>query len=148
MVRWFVAALHLLALGIGLGAIAVRARALRSPLEVSRLPSIFLADTLWGVAAILWISTGVWRAFGGPENGSAYYWSSNAFWIKMALLALIIALEVWPMITLVRWRIARARGQAINLSVAPALARISAVQAALVVAMIFAATAMARGLNY
>lgn len=145
--RWLVAAVHLLALGIGLGAVVVRARALRAPLDDSRLRSVFLADALWGLAALLWISTGLWRAFGGLEKGSAYYLGSTAFWIKMTLLAGILLLEVRPMVTLVRWRAARAKGVAPDLRAAPALARISLVQALLVVAMVFAATAMARGLG-
>lgn len=148
MTRWLVATLHLLALGIGLGSIFVRARSLRAPMDATRLGSVFLADTLWGAAAILWISTGLWRAFGGLEKGSSYYLHSDAFRIKMTLLAIILALEVWPMVTLIRWRIARARGGVIDLRTAPALARISTIQVLLVIAMVFAATAMARGLGY
>src|SRR5688500_1543073 len=71
--RWLLAAFHLLALGIGLGAVVTRAFALRSPFSASRLPSVFLADTLWGLAALLWFGTGLWRAFGGVEKGTAYY---------------------------------------------------------------------------
>src|SRR5690606_35206866 len=101
----------------------------------------------WGVAALLWISTGLWRAFGGLEKGSAYYLSSTAFLIKMTLLGLILLLEVWPILTLIRWRAARTKGNRLSLEAAPALARVSAVQALLVVAMVFAATAMARGIG-
>lgn len=148
MLQWLLASLHLLALGIGLGAVVARAFGLRSPGLGSQLSRVFLADGLWGGAAFLWISTGVWRAFGGVEKGTAYYLHSNAFWVKMSLLGLILALEVWPMITLVRWRRQHARGQAIDLAVARGLSNISLVQCALVVAMVFAATAMARGLAY
>ncbi len=146
-IRWLLATIHLLALGIGLGAIATRARGLRAPVSENRLPGVFIADALWGVAALLWISTGLWRAFGGLEKGSAYYLSSTAFLIKMTLLGLILILEVWPMLTLIRWRAARTKGNRLSLEAAPALARISAVQALLVVAMVFAATAMARGIG-
>lgn len=116
-------------------------------MENARLPSVFLADTLWGVAALLWISTGLWRAFGGLEKGSVYYLSSTAFWIKMSLLGLVLLLEIWPMVTLIRWRAARGRGRPMTFEAAPTLARISALQAVLIVAMIFAATAMARGIG-
>jgi putative membrane protein len=51
------------------------------------------------------------------------------------------------MITLIRWRIARGRGSEIDFDAAPAIGRISAVQAILVVAMVFAATAMSRGIG-
>lgn len=145
--RWLVAAIHLIALGIGLGAVLARARGLRGPLDDSRLRSVFYWDTLWAVAAGLWISTGLWRAFGGLEKGTAYYLGSTAFWIKMALLLAILILEVRPMLVLINWRTARARGGTPDLSAAPALARISMLQAVLTVAMVFAATAMARGIG-
>jgi putative membrane protein len=65
----------------------------------------------------------------------------------MALLALVLLLEVWPMVTLIRWRIQLGRGETINTEPARRFAQISAVQTVLVVMMVFAATAMARGLG-
>mgnify|MGYP001793236492 CR=1 FL=1 len=63
----------------------------------------------------------------------------------MGVLALIIALEMNPMITLIRWRIQVRSGQQPDMSVAARLARVSEVQAVLVVLMVRFATAMARG---
>ena len=145
LVRWVFAALHLLALGIGLGAVWARHRALRAPLDAAGLRRVFYADTWWGVAALLWIATGLVRAFGGLEKGTAYYLQNHVFWLKMAALAVVLALEVWPMMTLIRWRIRRGHGQPIDTAAAGRLAWISAVQAGLVVVMVLAATAMARG---
>jgi putative membrane protein len=145
--RWLAASFHLLALGIGLGAVWARGRALRSPLNLGTLRQVFLADTLWGVAALLWIGTGLWRLLAGLEKGSGYYLQNHVFLAKMALLVLVLLLELRPMITLIRWRAAVSRGEAPNTSVAPALARISFVQAGLVVLMVFAAAAMARGVG-
>ena len=145
-IRWLMAALHLLALGIGLGSVWVRARALRGPLDAPGLRRVFAADAWWGIAAIVWIATGLYRLFAGLEKATAYYMGSNAFWTKMALLGLILALEILPAATLVRWRMLQRRGEAVDTARAGTLATISAVQAALVVAMVFAATAMARGL--
>jgi putative membrane protein len=145
VLQWMLAALHLLALGIGLAAVWARGRTLSRQLDQAGLQHLFLADTLWGVAALLWISTGLTRAFGGVEKGTAYYLANDAFLIKMALLGLILVLEVWPMVTLIRWRVLARRGEAINTAAAPALARISWVQTGLVILMVFAATAMARG---
>ncbi len=148
MLRWLLASLPLLALPLGLGAVWARQRALRAALDAEGLRRVFLADTLWGVAALLWIGTGLLRAFGGLEKGASYYLHDHVFYAKMGLLALILLLEIWPMSTLIRWRIALGRGASIDTTPALALARISQVQAGLVVLMVFAATALARGLFF
>jgi putative membrane protein len=146
--RWIFAALHLLALGIGLGAVWMRARALRALPEPSAFGRAFAADGAWGAAAVLWLGTGLMRAFGGLEKGADYYLQNSAFHLKMGLFVLVTLLEIWPAVTLVRWRAARKKGLEIDTRAAARLATISYVQAALVIAMVFAATAMARGLGY
>jgi putative membrane protein len=145
--RWLAASLHLLGLGIGLGAVWARGHALRSSLDTRTLRQVFLADSLWGFAAVLWISTGLWRLLAGLEKGTGYYLQNHVFLTKMALLVLVLLLELRPMITLIRWRAAVSRGQAPDTGAAGLLARISFVQAGLIVLMVFAATAMARGVG-
>ena len=145
--RWFLAAVHLLALGIGLGAVWARASILRGRLDADGLRRAFAADSWWAVAAALWISTGLWRLFGSIEKSSDYYLSNHVFWTKMLLLVGILAMEVRPMVTLIRWRRELAAGRSPNTTSAPRLARISRIQAVLVVLMVLAATAMARGLG-
>lgn len=145
IVRWLLAALHLLALGFGLAAVVTRSHELRGQLDQAGLKRVFRSDTSWGLAALLWIVTGLMRAFGGFEKGTEYYLQSDTFILKMALLLLIIVLEVWPMVTLIRWRMQMRRHESPNTSAAPTLSLISRVQAGLVILMVFAATAMARG---
>jgi len=148
LVRWLFAALHLLALGIGLGAIWARARALRAPLDApAGLRRVFYADTWWGIAAIVWIGTGLTRLLAGLEKGTSYYVHNDFFLAKMALLVLILILELWPMMTLIRWRIQLGRGETVGTGAAAAIARISTIQAILIILMVLAATAMARGLG-
>jgi putative membrane protein len=142
-----VRAAHLIALGVGLGSVWARARALGGSLDDGAVRRALAADTGWGIAALLWISTGLVRAFGGLEKGTQYYLQNHVFWTKMALLLAILVLEVWPMVTLIRWRIQIERGQRPDMSRAPAIARISVVQTVLVVLMVLAATAMARGVG-
>jgi putative membrane protein len=143
--RWLLAAVHLLALGVGLGAVWARGRALAGELDAAELRRAFYADTWWGVAAILWIGTGVARAFGGFEKGSFYYLHNHFFWAKMGLLAAILMLEVGPMIALIQWRRVAARGGVPDTRAASRFAQISFIQAGLVVLMVLAATGMARG---
>ena len=146
MLRLILAALHLLALGIGLGAVWARGRALGSAHEQGALRRAFAADAWWGVAALLWIGTGLWRLLAGTERATGFYTHNHVFWAKMTMLAVVLALEVWPMITLVRWRRrARSSVAGADSNTARAISRISYLQAALIVAMVFAAVAVARG---
>jgi putative membrane protein len=146
--RWLLALLHLLALGIGLGAVWARSNALRTVAartDPAALRRALGADAWWGAAAFVWLSTGLWRLFGATEKATAYYMESPLFWTKMALFALIFALEVWPIVTLTRWRRRLATGATPDTGAAGAIARIGVLQAILVVAMVAAATGMARG---
>jgi putative membrane protein len=143
--RWLLAGLHLLALGLGLGAVWVRGRALSSQLDERGLHSVFLADMWWGIAAFLWIGTGLWRLLAGLEKNTGYYFQNHLFLAKMGLLGIILILEVWPMITLIKWRRTVRAGALPITRAAPALARISFAQAVLVMLMVFLASAMARG---
>jgi putative membrane protein len=145
MEKLIFAVLHLLGLGIGLGSVWARARTFSGTLDASGLRRLFYADSWWGIAALVWISTGLMRAFGGLEKGSHYYLANYLFHLKMGLFLLIFALEIWPMITLIKWRIATKRGQAIDSSRAPLFSTISYVQAALLVAIVGCAVSMARG---
>ena len=116
-------------------------------MDAETLRQVFYADSLWGLAAVLWISTGLWRLLAGLEKGTGYYLQNHIFLTKMALLALVLLLEIRPMITLIRWRRAVARREAPDTRAAPMLARISFVQAGLIMLMVFAAAAMARGMG-
>jgi putative membrane protein len=148
LLRWIVAAIHLLALGIGLGSVTYRAAALRGTLDPARLRRVFRADALWGLAGFLWISTGLARAFFGLDKGTSYYLGSTAFRIKMGLLIVLLILEVAPIVILPRWRGQVGKNEAVDTSRAGWLSRLSLVQTALVLLMLLAATALARGLFY
>jgi putative membrane protein len=106
-----------------------------------------MADTLWGLAAGVWIVSGLVRAFGGLEKGSGFYLASPLFWVKIGLLLLILALEVWPMVTFIRWRIARSHGRQPDKVHARSLYLVNQLQLGLVVLMVFVASFMARGLG-
>lgn len=145
MIAAIVSALHVLALALGLPAVYLRGRALRGPLDTAGLGRLFAADNLWGVAAALWVVTGLLRAFGGLEKGTAFYLGSRAFWLKMALFALILALEIRPMVTFIRWRAGLRRGRAPGTSGARGLYLVNHIEMGLVVLMVFVAAFMARG---
>jgi putative membrane protein len=145
IIRWLFATLHLLALPLGLGAVWARARALRAARIAADLPRAFVADNLWGAAAGLWLVTGLVRLFASLEKSTTFYLHDRVFYVKMSLFVAVLLLEIWPMVTLIRWRIALGRGSAVDMSPAGTLARVSEIEAGLVVLIVFAATALARG---
>jgi putative membrane protein len=145
MISAIVSALHVLALALGLPSIFLRGRALKGSLDGPGLRRLFAADTVWGIAALLWLATGLARAFGGLEKGSAFYLASPMFWLKMILFATVVLLEVWPMATFIRWRRAIRRGEAPETSAVSRLYIVNHAEMGLVVVIVFVASFMARG---
>jgi len=132
-------------LGIGLGAAWGRSRALRGALDMPGIHRVLEADTWWGIAALVWISTGLLRAFAGFEKGTTYYLHNHLFLMKMGGLLLILLLEVRPIVTFGAWRKQLRRGVTPDTSNSERFARTSIMQAILVLLMVIAATGMARG---
>ena len=134
----------MLTLALGLGGIVARGRALASPLDDAGWRRVLAADNAWGIAAALWIVSGLGRVFfGGKETG--FYWRNGLFWTKLALFGLVFALELAPMMTFIRVRDARRGGKPLpDFSVAR-YRRINTAEAVLVIAIVFVAAFMARG---
>lgn len=149
--RLILAGLHLLALGLGLGAVISRGTALRESASNATLRRAFRADTMWGISAALWLGTGLWRLFAGTEKPTGYYLANPVFHAKMGLFLLVVALELWPMITLLRWRRAFRTGESaerlMGREAGRRIAVLSQIEALLVVAIIFVAVALARGVG-
>jgi len=145
VVSAIVSALHVLALAIGLPGVFLRGRALKGPLDAQGLRKLLAADSAWGIAALLWVATGLLRAFGGLEKGTQFYLASTLFWTKLGLFAIILVLEARPMLTFVRWRTQLRRGQAPDTSSARAFYVLNHIEMGLVVVIMFVASFMARG---
>lgn len=146
--QYTIATIHILTFGLGFYSCWARASALSKVKDEIGVKEVLSADNLWGIAAALWLLTGMWRAFGGLEKGSDYYLGNTAFIIKISLFALVFVLELKPMITFIRWRALLRKKQPIDLSVAHSLARISYIELILLIPIVAMATAMARGLLY
>ncbi|MBX9409200.1 DUF2214 family protein [Pseudomonas baetica] len=148
LVHWFLAAVHLLAFALGFWAVLTRGAAFSRLVAGSGdARRVLLADNLWGISALVLLVTGGMRAFGGYEKGTDYYLHQPLFHLKMTLFVLILLIELSPMITLVKWRISLVRGAALDTGRAKLYARISHVEALLLVLMVVAATGMARGVT-
>jgi putative membrane protein len=145
MASAIVAAFHYLALAIGLPAVFLRGRALKQLPDRDAFIRLFIADSAWGLAAVLWIVTGTARAFGALEKGTAYYMQSRLFWVKMALFITVFVLEIGPMLTFLRWRKSVKNHQTIDLTPVPGLLFVNHAEVAIVVLIVFVASFMARG---
>lgn len=149
LIHWILAALHLLAVVLAFWAVLTRGTAFRRLTDGGgEARSVLLADNLWGISALILLVTGGMRAFGGYEKGTDYYLHQPLFHLKMALFVIILLLEIAPLVTLIKWRIALARGATIEIGRAKLFARVSHIEALLVLLMVVAATGMARGVTF
>ncbi|MGA5589583.1 DUF2214 family protein [Pseudomonas siliginis] len=147
--QWILAAVHLFAFALAFWAVLTRGTAFSQlSAGTGEVKRVLLADNLWGLSALTLLITGAMRAFGGYERGSDYYLHQPLFHLKMTLLVLILLVELAPMITLIKWRIASSRGVAPEAGRAKLYARISHVEALLLILMMVAATGMARGVIF
>ncbi|WP_339526580.1 DUF2214 family protein [Pseudomonas sp. EL_65y_Pfl2_R96] len=149
LAHWFLAAIHLLAFALGFWAVLTRGTALHRLITgAGEARRVLIADNLWGISAVILLITGGVRAFGGYEKGTDYYLHQPLFHLKMTLFVLILLLEIAPMVALIKWRAALGRGAAIDTGRAALFARISHIEALLLVLMVVAATGMARGVTF
>ncbi len=145
-VRYLFASFHLIALAIGIAAVYARWRSLQRVKSTTDLPAVFHADNWYGIAVVIWVGTGLVRAFAGLEKGTDHYVGNTWFLWKMGLFCLVFLLELYPIILLVRWRRSLKHGGTIDLGQAPVLAWLTVLEIPFLLAMVFLATAMARGL--
>ena len=147
--HWFLAAIHLLAFALGLWGVLTRGTALsRLAAGTAQVRNVLVADNVWGISAGILLITGLMRAFGGYEKGTDYYLHQPLFHLKMTLFVIILLLELAPMITLIKWRIALGRGASVDLGRAKLFARVSHIEALLMMLMVIAASGMARGVTF
>jgi putative membrane protein len=143
-----VSAVHLLCLGLGMSLLLLRARALGAPLaDRADVDRVLALDNASGAVALVWMGSGLYRAFGGLEKGTAFYASSPLFWAKMTLVGAAWVLETPIMITLIRWRVALAKGEPADVRRVPLLRRLHHAELLVMVFIVFAASFMARGVG-
>lgn len=137
-------AIHMLTLAVGFAAVVERGRALHSSLDDAGWNRLLVADTWWGIAAGLWIASGLARVFYGGRTPD-FYWSNGFFWIKLGLFGIVFLLELSPMVTFIRVRAARRRGTRFPRVPVERFRIINRIEVGLVVVIVLAAALMARG---
>jgi putative membrane protein len=144
VVSALLSAIHILTLALGLGAVFMRGQALAWPLDDAGWRWLLAADNAWGIAAGLWVASGLARLFFGGKEPS-FYWHNGFFWLKLTLFGLVFLLELTPMMTFIRVRSAQRRGGALPQFSVETFRRINAAEMALVIVIAFVAAFMARG---
>lgn len=138
--------LHLIALVLGLGSLFYRGRCLKSLNDERALRALLTADGIWGIAALLWIASGLARLL-WFEKGAAFYMHNISFHIKLTLFLFVFALELWPMVTFMKWRKQVKRGAQPDTRMARKFWHINHLEMLLVVVIMFVASLMARGVG-
>lgn len=144
----FVAFAHLVGVVLAVPTVLARGLLLRRAHVDTRAKDLALhIDGWWGLSALVVLPTGLYRVF-TLGKGVSFYVNNPFFIAKMAIFAVVFALELWPMIVLIQERIVMRRGASILTERrARAFAAISLGQAALLVVALFCATMMARGVG-
>jgi putative membrane protein len=148
----WIASLHFLAVAIGFGSVFMRGRYFKaladSPDDDGNLRRLLIADNFWGIAAVLWLISGLLRAFGGLEKGSDFYLHNVFFYMKIALFAVVLMIEIPIMVTLIKVRLNKLTQPQIPVPVATLkhFRRMNHFEALLILIILFVASAMARGL--
>ncbi|HSB63463.1 MAG TPA: DUF2214 family protein [Thermoanaerobaculia bacterium] len=149
LVQSLVSGLHVVALPLGFASLFLRGMRLRELRrtrgDAGTRAALLSADNVWGLAALLWIATGLARVFAG-EKTPDFYLRNGFFWVKMGIFLVVFALEIQPMVTFIRWRIAKERAAELVAS-APLdrLITLNDVETVLVLVIPFAAALMTRG---
>jgi putative membrane protein len=148
-IRWLLAALHLLALAIGMESVWARGRAF-APVRSTPTASSASSRTTTGTGSPRCSGTppGLPGAFFGFEKGTGYYLHQPFFVAKLALVVIVGAVEMWVMVVLIRWRRQQQRGEAIDTRHAALMSRISAWETFAIMLIIFLATAAARNVRF
>lgn len=143
-----IAAVHLLSLVFGVTFLLMRASALKALNQQSDVPRVLFWDNIYGLLAMIWLGSGLWRAFGGLEKGSDYYLRNHVFWTKLLFVAAILACETPILVALIRTRIQRGRGNVADLGRLTRLIRLHWYELGAIVFAALCAVFMARGVGY
>lgn len=98
-------AAHVVGIASAIAFAALRLAALRRrDVEATRA-----ADNGNGIAALLLYGAGFYRLFGELEKPLPFYTANPVFWLKMGLLAVAFALEIYPQYVVLPWHVRASR---------------------------------------
>jgi putative membrane protein len=95
--------IHHAAAFLVVAALMVELVVLKNELTPSSARSVLRMDTVYGIAALVLLVAGFVRVF-HTEKGSAYYFDSGAFLLKLALFIVVGLLSIYPTLKFLGWR--------------------------------------------
>jgi len=102
-------------------------------------------DTVYGIAALMVLATGVARTVLGIK-GTAWYWTNPLLHVKLTLFIVVGVISIFPTLTYVRWRKAlRATGTLPGEAEISKTRKLVMVQAHLIAVIPLVAVFLARG---
>jgi putative membrane protein len=84
---------------------------LKGELTPANARSVLRMDRVYGIAATVLLIVGFVRVF-HTEKGSAYYFASGPFLVKLTLFIVVALLSIYPTIKFLGWRKALREGRA------------------------------------
>lgn len=113
LVSAVVAYLHYLGLMLSFGALVLEVFILNSQKELSLNEAwkIVIADTVYGISAVMILATGVLRVL-YYGKGSEYYLNNPVFYTKVAIFLLVGGLSLYPTVSFISWVPALQKGTA------------------------------------
>ena len=121
----------------------------RQELNKERADLLRKTDSLYGLSAILVLVIGFLRVF-YFEKGSAFYFASPFFHLKLTLFIIIGLLSIYPTIVFLKWRKLKADQFPISLEtkVYSRIQKILTAETILIILLMLSASLMAKGLSF
>jgi putative membrane protein len=122
---------------------------LRNELTLSSARSIARMDMVYGISATVLLVAGFVRVF-YTEKGSAYYFESGSFLLKLTLFIVVGVLSIYPTVRFLRWRKAlrEQRVPPLDDGTRRKMRMVIHIELTLIAIIILMAIMMARGLWY
>jgi len=102
--------IHHAAAFLVVAALLVELVLLKGELTPAAARSVLRMDMVYGIAATLLLIVGLVRVF-YTEKGSAYYFASGPFLVKLTLFIVVALLSIYPTIKFMGWRKALREGR-------------------------------------
>lgn len=145
----FVSFLHFAGAFALVAALVVEFVAIRDELTVRNATRLVVADAIYGMSATVVLIAGLLRVF-YFEKGSAYYFASIPFLLKMALFLAIAAASIYPTFEFLKWYKPLKQGQVPSPSddKRRLIRKLIHWELAAIVALILCAALMAKGIGF